>query len=220
MKLITLTAALSLTCIASLPACADTLKLISGTPTSDSPVEIYPYNFSVNGASTLTPLMCLDYNREITVGEQWNVSKQGIPLDNSAASANYRADAWIYSQLGAYSTEDVQYAVWSIFDPTDVNKLSQFNATSQKLASQALSLTANASTLGTAFYGKYQIYLPTADQTGWTNGIPQDFIGAATTPEPTSLALLGTGALGMAGVLRLRRKSQLLDEQELGQPAI
>lgn len=35
-------------------------------------------------------------------------------------SINYRAEAWIYSQLGSYSNADVQYAVWEIFDPTEI----------------------------------------------------------------------------------------------------
>jgi len=64
--------------------------------------------------------MCLDFNRHISAGETWNVTIGSVHLDNSQDSINYRADAWIYSQLGSYSNADVQYAVWDIFDPTDV----------------------------------------------------------------------------------------------------
>lgn len=98
--------------LTSLPSFADTLKLVSTSGGTVNGDNVYPYNFSVNGSST-TDLMCLDYNRHITLGEQWNVELSSIPLDSSAVSANYRADAWIYSMLGKYSDADVQYAVWS-----------------------------------------------------------------------------------------------------------
>lgn len=198
--------ALILACLAPLSAHADTLQLMTASSTSNGGPDVYPYGFSVNGSSTLTSLMCMDYNREITFGEKWAVSLAAIPLDGSMTSAAYRADAWLFSQLGANSAEDVQYAVWSIFDPTDTQKQPQFSANASKLANQAVSLTANANTLGAAFYGRYQLYLPTSDQTGWTAGIPQEFIGTAVTPEPASLAMVGTGLLGViSGVIRRRR---------------
>jgi hypothetical protein len=37
--------------------------------------------------------------------------------------------------------------------------------------------------------------------------MPQNFIGIATTPEPGTLILLGTGILGLAGFLYRRRRS-------------
>ena len=191
--------------ILPLPACADSLQLMSSTASSNGGAYIYPYSFSVNNSSTLVALMCLNYNREITQGEKWAVTQQAVPLDSSTASADYRADAWLYSQLSSYSTEDVQYAVWSIFDPADTQAQPQFSATAKNLAAQALGLTGNVATLGTAFYNQYQLYLPTSDQTGWTAGKPQDFIGVAVTPEPANLSLVATGILCVLGVWYRKR---------------
>lgn len=194
--------------LSSFPALADTLKLVSAPTGGVSNEAIYPYNFSVNGSSTLAPMMCLDYNRHVTFGETWNVSDGSVPLDSSALSGEYRADAYLFSQLGTTSNSTVQYAAWSIFDPTDMANSAGFTPAAQALAAQALNLTANVNTLGSGFYSKYVFYLPTADQTGWTNGVPQRFVAAAPAPEPANLVLVGSGLLMMGGAWR-RLQSRL-----------
>jgi len=39
----------------------------------------YPYNFSINGSGTLTPMMCDAYNNHINFGESWTADVHSIP---------------------------------------------------------------------------------------------------------------------------------------------
>ena len=190
-------------------ASADTLQLVSLGGASSGGVYIYPYNFSINNASSLTSLMCIDFNREVSVGESWQVTSSALALDSSAASTNFRADAWLYSQLatGNYSASDVQFAAWSILDPADIANNSAFGATAQSLASVATAAAQDSTLIASGFFSGFTLYQPTGDQTGWTNGVPQEFVGAAQTPEPSSLILLGSGLAGFAGSLRRKLRA-------------
>ena len=185
---------------------ADTLQLISTTGGSSGGVDIYPYNFSVNGSSTLSELVCLNYNREVSVGEKWQVQVQGLDMGTSQKAIDYRADALLFSAFGKYglSNSDVQFAIWSIFDPT-VTSNGAFSSTSQQLVKLAMQYAVDPNLMASGFFQGFSLYTPTANQDGWTNGIPQEFIGTAVTPEPSGIALLGTGLL-CTGLIWFRKR--------------
>ncbi len=195
--------------VVSLPASADTLKFVSDAGVNVGGEDVYPYNFQINGSSTLTQLMCIDLNRSISFGESWNVTANSIALDSSLLSQQYRADTLLFyaTTTGQYSNADVQWAAWSIFDPSGTSGNSGFDATAQNLASLAMQYAGNSQLIDSGFFSNFTLYQPTGNQTGWTNGIPQEFIGAAQTPEPSSLLLMGSGLASFASVVRRRLRA-------------
>src|ERR1035441_10103502 len=58
-------------------------------------VYVYPYNFSFNGSTDLTPLMCISYEQEIYVGEAWTATM--TPVDGSD-NLQYVEAAYILAQ--------------------------------------------------------------------------------------------------------------------------
>jgi hypothetical protein len=184
-------------------------------------VYVYPYDFSVNGSSATTQLMCLSFNDEITVGESWSVNADTIAQaanGNSTLLTNYEEDAWLYSQITPSSTQAqetlIQFAVWDILDPLGVGVASDPYWTANSSGIQNL-ITQASNAVGSEspdFFNQFVVYVPDHDPSYYTSangypyGIPQTFIGTSPTPEPGSLALLGTGLLGMGGAVRRKMR--------------
>ena len=150
---------------------ADTLKYVNANGNGD----IGPYNLQLNGTTNLQ-LFCLDDFRTVYAGETWtvNVVTGDSFYTNQKNSTNfkYEEEAYIYSMLGksnghggTFDNEDVQDALWYVFDPQHYNSLSNDSKT----------LLSNASDFSytKSFLDDYTFYIPT----NWPerDGKPQDF---------------------------------------------
>ena len=200
---------------------AETLTLLGVGGQNAGGVYVYPYNFSVDGSAQSTALMCIDLNREVTVGESWNITTQGI--SNSASDTAFREDAWLFLQFGnsdpqtnaAYTNAEIQFAAWDVLDASGISAnasyASAFDSTSSYLVNQAMAAANNTSLYASGLFNQFTIYAPTSDTTGWTDGTPQRFIGesAAVTPEPSGLLLFGTGLVAVAAFAVRRRTAPI-----------
>ena len=165
-----------------------------------------PFYFSINGSSTLTPLLCDSFDNDIHLGETWQATVtpflQGIGMFGSTMSLDYKAAGLIFKSMlaGQLTTSAAQWAIWGLFSTNAQNNPMFATMNGASIEATYLALAANAP--NSAFNGLV-LYTPIAG-TQSSGGLPQEFIGFSPVPEPTTLTLMGTGLLALAG--KLRRK--------------
>ena len=215
---------------------ADNLDLTSpGNGVNAAGVYVGPYQGTING-SPVTPIICDDFTHDSFVGETWQATATNLGTGNlgstgttlygtqfgaTVATADYDVAAYLASELltpniSATAQTDLQYAIWYLFDPTQVTSyLAGFGSTYSGLlaAAQADVATAIAAegdpnaALTAAELAQFTIYTPT-NVTSCPNGagqckLPQEFI--VQTPEPSTLLLLGAGLCFLMVMARRKR---------------
>jgi len=154
-----------------------TLKLMStGSNTADG-VYAYPYFFSINGAPGTTPLLCISFNNEITVGESWTATV--TPVSGTAEEEA----SWLLNDANLHSANDDadQIAAWSLF----ANNVPMDGSADTQLALAAAFVAANPN--DTSFYDHFSLYAP-VDGTQSSGGDPQTFIGESGGPIPETVS--------------------------------
>lgn len=188
-----ITTLLLLTAATSLPMFAGNVNLhYYNSPTANnySGVPTYPYDISVEGG-TLQEMMCLGYNEHISGGEAWRATATSVgSLDPTTHLLDYQA-AFLFTMAVADRgvNSDLNAAVWWLYE--GVPFLSP--------GAQALVALAQSQTFEQGEFSGVTLYTAIPGTESGNLGTAQNFMG---TPEPGTLAMFGSGVIGLAGMLR------------------
>jgi len=202
-------------------------------------IYLSPYFFSINGSLTNTALICDDFADEIFQYESWTAtvySGGAFPDPNEGALSTVTPTAADYEEIGyladllltaptdttgAASTPGgpdqaaLSFAIWAIFDPTDVStaigSLTTAEQTEYHSALTAAAAIAANPTSPTALYylDNLTIYQPVVGSYNPSgDGVPQQFV-SFNAPEALSPSILGFNLLVLLVALVLFRRRLL-----------
>ncbi len=180
--------------VLALPVVAAPVHMqFTGLPTGAnySGVASYPYDLSVNGGPNQW-MMCIGFNEHIEGGETWlaNVVSVGS-LDPTSDLVYYQA-AFLFEMAVADHGADpnINAATWYLLE-------GQPSLTTEAAALVALAQS-QSFTMGE--FANVLLYSAIPGTESADMGTAQDFL--ASTPEPGTLMMFGSGMIGLASVLR------------------
>ena len=177
--------------------------LVSGSPVSAFGYEVGPYTGILGSGSAAQTLFiyCIDVAHTVVPGQQWEVNLtnlgSGVGVGTNTRSGDlalYRQAAWLTTQYALHpdATADIQATIWNLFG----------SAAGIAPSSDYWFLQAQANFASLDYSG----FLVATDVNKALATSGQEFI--VVTPEPSTVALLASGLLGVVGVAARTRRRQ------------